>query len=363
MARIFICGDTGQTGLLDRVAAGLSAEAHDVVRGPPDQPGRLRRYTQAERAALLDDADLAVFTTRHECSRALLQGATRLRGVCYPVTGVETLDVAAASELGIIVGHGAVGENAIGMAEATLMLMLMLLYRVQDNIARLRSGDWRRAAPVSRQLAGKTIGLIGCGRIARELAARLAPFGVRMITCSPRTRPQDLPAGVAKVDLPTLMRESDVVTVLATLTDETRHMVGAAEFAMMKPDALLVNTGRGEIVDEPALIEALRDGRIAGAALDAFATEPLPADSPLRTLDRVILTPHCVGHTVEGIDAIEPALLENIRRILRGALPLICKNPMAEPAWRERLRRLSGATGGQSKGRGSASATPLKAEP
>jgi phosphoglycerate dehydrogenase-like enzyme len=110
---------------------------------------------------------------------------------------------------------------------------------------------------------------------------------------------------------------------------------------MMKREAWLVNTGRGEIVEEGALFEVLQARRIAGAALDAFATEPLPQDSPFRALDNVILTPHSVGHTVEGVGAIEPALLENIRRILLDQLPLICKNPQAEPAWRQRLHRLA----------------------
>ena len=311
MARIFIVGDTGQTALLDRTAAALEAEAHEVIRGPQDESGRLRCYSPAERAMLIDDADLAVFTTRHECSRVLMEGAKRLRGICYPVTGVETLDVAAASELGLIVGHGAVPENVVGMAEATLMLMLMLIYGVEGNIARMKSGAWRRPTPRARQLAGKTVGLIGFGRIAREVSARLRPFGVRILAFSPRARPEDLPHGVIKTDLPTLFRESDIVSVLATLTDETVIMVGAAELALMKPDALLVNTGRGAIVEEAALVAALRDKRIAGAALDAFAAEPLPADSPLRQLDNVILTPHCVGHTQESVAAIGPALLEN----------------------------------------------------
>ena len=341
MTRIFICGDTGQTALLDRTAAALAADGHAIRRGDPDTPGRLRRYDAAEIAELIAPADLAVFTTRHECSRAVLEGGPWLRGICYPVTGVETLDVQAATELGIIVGHGAVAENVTGMAEATLMLILMLLYAVESNIARLRDQAWRPATASARQLAGKTVGLVGCGRIARTLAGLLRPFGVRMLTYSPRTRPADLPAGVIKTDLPTLLRESDVIAVLATLSAETRHLLGAAELALMKPQAVLVNTGRGEIVDEAALAACLAQRRIHGAALDAFAEEPLPADSALRRLDNVILTPHCVGHTVEGVAALGPALLENVRRILRGEMPLICKNPQGEPAWRERLARLS----------------------
>jgi D-3-phosphoglycerate dehydrogenase len=117
-------------------------------------------------------------------------------------------------------------------------------------------------------------------------------------------------------------------------------MIDAEQLALMKPSAYLVNTGRGAVIDEAALVAALRARRIMGAALDTFEAEPLPGDSPLRALDNVILTPHCVGHTVEGFAELGPAMVENIERILAGELPLYCKNPEAEAAWRERLRRL-----------------------
>jgi D-3-phosphoglycerate dehydrogenase len=272
-----------------------------------------------------------------------MQAAPRLRGVCYPVIGIETLDLTAATELGLIVGHGATRGNVVGMAEATLMLLLMLFYDVQSNIALINRGAWRRPRPLARQLEGKTIGLIGFGRIARALAGRLAPFGVRILTYSPRARAEDLPPAVTKTALNTLLAESDAVCVLTGLTAETRHMIGPAELARMRPDAFLVNTGRGEIIDEVALFETLRDRRIAGAALDTFTVEPLPAASPLRGLDNVILTPHAVGHTIEGADEFIPVLAENIRRIAAGQMPLHCPNPRAEPAWRARLNRLETA--------------------
>jgi phosphoglycerate dehydrogenase-like enzyme len=216
----------------------------------------------------------------------------------------------------------------------------MLFYDVETNIARINAGVWRRAGHHGHQVEGKTIGLIGFGRIAREITSRLAPFGVRIITYSPRARPEDLPPGVEKVDLDTLLSTSDLVSVLTGLTPETRHMLDAGKLARMKPTAYLVNTGRGAVIDETALIELLRERRIAGAALDTFMVEPLPSDSPLLTLDNVILTPHCVGHTVEGWDEFGPALVENVERILAGELPLYCKNPEAEAAWRQRLARL-----------------------
>ncbi len=341
LAQVFICGDTGQVNLLNGVAALLRAEGIDVVRGPANELGRVKRYTWHEQQDWLSRADVAVFTVRHECSRALMEGASRLRGVCYPTIGVETLDLAAATELGIIVGHGATRGNVVGMAESTLMLMLMLFYDVRTNIATMSRGEWRGPRPVARQLEGKVVGIVGFGRIARALSERLAPFGVRVLAYSPRVRPEDLPPGVAKAELEAVLAQSDVLCLLAGLTAETRRMIGPAQLARMKPEAFLVNTGRGELVDEDALFEALRDRRIAGAALDTFAVEPLPSQSPLRGLENVILTPHTVGHTVEGADEFVPVLAENIRRILAGRLPLHCPNPQAEPAWRARLERMT----------------------
>jgi len=139
-----------------------------------------------------------------------------------------------------------------------------------------------------------------------------------------------------------LMSESDVICVMTTLTPKKYHMVNADMLALMKPSAYLVNTGRGALVDETALIETLKHKRIAGAALDAFETEPLPHDSPFRELDNVILTPHCVGHVKEVMDQFVTAMVENAERIMRGELPLHCKNPDVEPQWRARLNRING---------------------
>lgn len=338
--KIFICGDSSQGALLDDVAATLFARGHQIVRGPDDTPGQVRSYSAEERAAYMGDVDVAVFTVRHECARAMMADAQKLRGVCYPVIGVETLDLEAAAELGIIVGHGAVRGNVVGMAEANVMLMLMMLYDVTTNIARMQSGEWRRPRHHGHQLEGKTVGLIGFGRIAHAVTERLRPFNVRILTYSPRANSEELPFGVEKVSLEVLLAHSDVVSVLTGLTPETRNLLNGDRLAQMKPTAFLINTGRGAVVDEIALAQALRENRVAGAAIDTFAVEPLPADSPLRDLNNVILTPHCVGHTIEGEAEFAPAMVENIERILRAELPLHCKNPEVETAWRARLARL-----------------------
>jgi D-3-phosphoglycerate dehydrogenase len=142
-------------------------------------------------------------------------------------------------------------------------------------------------------------------------------------------------------DLDTLLRSSDVVAVLVSITPGSRGMLGERELALMKPSAYLVNTSRGEALDEGALYRALKEKRIAGAALDSFTVEPLPDDSPLRGLDNVILTPHMVGHTQDVFASFPLAAVENITRILAGEPPLYCKNPEIIPAWKQRLARLA----------------------
>jgi len=210
------------------------------------------------------------------------------------------------------------------MAEANVTLMAALRLSVR-----------------ARMMRGKTIGFIGFGRIARATLVRLANWNVRAIFFDPYvdrdTASHD--GAIPAADLAALLRASDVVSILVDLTAETHGMIGAAELAMMRRDAYLVNTARGAVVDEAALATAMREGTIAGAALDAFAAEPLAPDSPLRELDNVILTPHNIGHTLELQESFIPATYENVVRISRGDPPLYFKNPQVLSKWRERLAR------------------------
>jgi D-3-phosphoglycerate dehydrogenase len=182
-------------------------------------------------------------------------------------------------------------------------------------------------------LRSKTIGFVGLGRIGRETARLLAPWGVQMQYSARRDADlSDLPP-IARVDLDTLLRTSDIVSLHASLNAQTRGLIGAVKLRLMKKTAILVNTARGAIVDEAALYEALRDGAIAGAALDTFAVEPLPPDSPLRTLPNVVLTPHMIGHTVEAHHSLEVATRENLQRILSGEPPRYVVNSAVLPTW------------------------------
>ncbi len=290
----------------------------------------------------LGRAEVAALTPRHPFGRREIEAAPRLKGVVFPTIGVEALDLAAADEFGIAVGHGATPELVNSMAEANVLLFAALMLDLAGKETPLRERGWRDGSVRARMVAGRTIGFIGCGRIARATLARLAGWGVRALYYDPYVdQVPDIGVPLARVhDLAALLSASDIVTILAELTPETRHMIGAAQLRHMRPDAFLVNTGRGAIVDEAALCRALVERRIAGAALDAFASEPLAPDSELRRLDNVILTPHNIGHTREQQQSFIPATYQNIVRIARGEPPLYFKNPQVMAKWRARLGRI-----------------------
>lgn len=338
---VFVCRDHALEALLDEIAERLHAQGLRVRRGPASVPGIRLTYPRSDWSSLFGDVEVAMFSSRSVASRELMQASTRLHAIVNPTIGLETVDVDAASELGIIVGHGAVPENYFGMAEAAVMLMLNLRYQLRATEEVLRGTRVRPMAHADhvhgRMLRGCTVGLIGMGRIARAIVERLHPFGVRLVAAAPHSG-ADWPAHVRRLELPALMAQSDIVGVFASPNAGNRGLIGRTELALMQPHAYLVNVARGELVDEQALAEALRDRRIAGAALDVFQVEPLPDNSSLRTLDNVILTPHMVGHTREVFSALVPAALENIARVLRGELPLYCRNPEAYPQWLGRIR-------------------------
>ncbi len=321
---------------LDQVAARLLESAYRVWRpsslSPSDWSGEIER------------ADVIVLTPRTRFAAGEIAAARRLKGVVFPTIGVEALDLDAADAAGLAVANGATVEAIDSMAEANVMLMTALLLDLPGKVRALRDTGWRDGTVRAQMMRGKTIGFVGFGRIARATLARLANWGVRAQFYDPYVDPDaaaDLGATPA-TDLATLLRGSDIVNILVDLTPQTRGMIGAVELALMRRTAVLVNTARGAVVDEQALAHALADGALAGAALDAFATEPIAADSPLRRLENVILTPHNIGHTVELQESFIPATYENVVRIAAGEPPLYFKNPRVLAAWRRRLTRLPG---------------------
>jgi phosphoglycerate dehydrogenase-like enzyme len=279
----------------------------------------------------LSDADVLVAASSFACSRELMASANRLRGIVSPTTGIEGFDLAAATELGILVANGQTAENVEGMAEATILLMLAALYDLRGAEAVLRGNLPRPQQTSARMLGRKTVGMIGFGKIARAIAGRLAGWDVSIKAYTPR--PPANSGHVRFVGLDDLLRTSDVVCALAALNGESEGLLDADRLALLKHGAVLVNTARGAIIDEAALIELAQRRPDLRLALDAFTTEPLPPDSRLRDLPNAILTPQMIGHTSEAQAALPGACIDNVQRLLAGQVPRHVCNPEIIPRW------------------------------
>ena len=254
---------------------------------------------------------LCVMRERTPLPRAVLERLPRLKLVVSTGTRNAAIDVAAAAERGVAVAH--TGYTSAPTIEMTWALILAASrHVVAENLA-FRRGAWQQGVGVG--LAGKTLGVLGLGRVGGAVARVGAAFGMEVLTWSPNMTPERAAEGGATaVGKEDLLRRSDVLTIHMVLSPKTRGLLGADELALMKPSALLVNTSRGPLVDEAALVAALTSRRIAMAALDVFDTEPLPADHPLRSLENVLGTPHIgyvaddlyrvfYGDTVKAVDA------------------------------------------------------------
>ncbi len=329
---IVIVGWHSHDQMFDEIGADLQKAGHRTVRYP-------LRETFAAKADALKDADVLLCVGNCPVSRQAIEAAPRLRAIVSAVTGIDGFDMAAATERGVVVANAQTDENIIGMAESTVLMIVAALYDLNDAQDRLRRSLPRPDPLRTRQIRGKTIGFIGLGKIGREAARLLAPWGATMQYSARRDADLAGLPPMRRVGLDELLRTSDIVVVLASLNDETRGLLNAARLRLMKKTAVLVNMARGGIVDEPALIAALRDGTIAGAALDVFTVEPLPADSPLRTLTNVVLTPHMIGHTWEAHHSLEVATRDNLDRALAGREPRYVINPAVLPEWTKKWGR------------------------
>lgn len=341
-ATVFVGSDRVLGDTLDHAAAALGAAGCNVIRGHAEPPPHRTRYALSTARRYFEAASVLLISSRTIIDAAMLEVAPRLHAVVFASIGTDSIDLPAATDRGIIVANGATAENVESLAEATVMLIAALLLdlpRKQRQFA-LRFARARADELSARMVSGKTIGLIGFGRIARSVTRRLQGWGTEILAYD--RHPDETPvAGVRFVELDELLARSDVVSVHLPLTAETRGLLGAAEFARMKREACVINTSRGGIVDEAALAEALSAGRIAGAAIDVFETEPPPVDHPLRGLENVILTEHTVGCTRELFASLAPTAVENVMRVIQGRDPLHIRNPAALLRWRERFRRQS----------------------
>lgn len=272
-----------------------------------------------DRAGLLArvaGADALIVRNRTRVDREVLAAAPRLRAVGRLGVGLDNIDVAACDAAGIAV-YPATGANSLAVAEYVVATAMVLLRGAYLSSSEVAAGQWPRARmSQGREASGKTLGLVGFGGIGRMTAKLAQGLGMRVLAHDPML-PPDAPAwseaGVGRRELDALFGEVDVLSLHVPLTESTRGLVDAARLARMKPDAILVNTARGGVVDETALAAALRSGKLGGAALDVFDDEPLRAGSPLAGAPNLILTPHIGGVTRESNERVSSLIAERIR--------------------------------------------------
>jgi D-3-phosphoglycerate dehydrogenase len=256
--------------------------------------------TIPELTQALTEVDAVIVRSAAKIPREALALTTRLKVIGRAGVGVDTIDVPAATEHGIAVLNAPAG-NTISAAELTMALMLSVARRVAVADRSMKAGAWDRAKFGGSELYGKTLGLVGAGRIGSEVAIRARAFGMRIVIFDPYLHPDRAEAlGAELAPLDEVLQRADVLSAHVPLTPTTTGLIGTAQFAMMKPTAVVLNVARGEIYDETALIAALRDGTIAGAGIDVYNQEPLPADHPLRSLENAVLTPHLGASTEEA---------------------------------------------------------------
>lgn len=297
----------------DKLAAG---GLNELSRVPGIEVMQLAGKPRAELEAALAGAHALIVRSETRVTAELLHRAPLLRVIARAGIGVDTIDVTAATRRGIAVMN-APGANTVSAAEHAMGLLLSLVRHIPWAAESMRRGEWDRKKYEGTELRGKTIGVVGLGRIGGHVAGLAKAFGMTVIAHDPYLPPERAAELQVKLlPLDQLLKQADVVTLHVALTDQTRHLINAERLATMKSTAVLINTARGELVDEQALAEAITAKRIAGAAIDVFATEPLPAESPLRKLDRVILTPHLAASTAEAQDRVSQEICGAVRDAL-----------------------------------------------
>ena len=273
--------------------------------------------------ALAEDAEGILFR-RGNITAEMIRRFRHAKGIVRYGIGIDNVDLAAATAAGIIVGH----VPAYCIDEVSTHAIAMLLASVRKLVPmqeRMRRGEWdvHRVDPVYR-LAGKTLGIVGFGKLGKAVARKLAGWELRLLAADPFAEPAH---GVELVDLATLCRESDFISLHAPLLPETRHMISHKQFGLMKPGVILVNTARGPVLDTKALLAALDSGKVAQAALDVFEEEPLPANSPLRSHPKILLTDHMAWCSEESQAELQRSAAEEIATICTGRLPGSMANP------------------------------------
>jgi phosphoglycerate dehydrogenase-like enzyme len=301
-----------------------------------------RLYSLEVAPAHIRGAD-GLIVLRPRVTRATFaDGATDLVVIGRSGAGYDKIDLAACTEHGVAVFNAPAALNH-STASAALLFMLALAKRLIDQERIVRHAHWdQQPVVIGSEIQGRTLGIIGLGHSGLELARLVGPFSMRVLAYSPHANAAAARAlGVQFTSLDQLLRESDFVSLHCRLTPETRRLIGRDQLALLKPTAFLINVARGELVDQAALVAALRAGKIAGAGLDVFEVEPLPWDDPLISLDNVILTPHWLASTRDVWQATAKAMCDGMLRAARGERPENVVNPevFAEASFQRKLAR------------------------
>lgn len=306
--KIFVADDVSAAGLEPLRVAGFTVEKRTGLK-----PDELRE--------VLGDYDGLIVRSETKVTSGLMDAATRLRVIGRAGVGVDNIDVGAATSRGIVVMNAPDG-NTITTAEHTIALLISLARRVPQANTSLRAGRWERKRFIGVELQGKTLGIVGLGRIGRVVAGRARAFGMNIVAHDPFVAPEqarDLELEIVPLD--EVFARADFLTVHTPLTAETRGIVGSQAFSKMKRGVRIINCARGGLVDERALLAAIKEGIVAGAALDVFEQEPPPGDHPLLALDEVVATPHLGASTTEAQEGVALTVAEQMRDyLLTGAL-------------------------------------------
>ncbi len=267
---------------------------------------------------IIKDYDALIVRSATKVTRDIIESASKLKAIGRAGVGLDNVDLEAATQKGIIVMNTPAG-NTISTAEHTMSMILALSRNIAQANASTKKGEWKRSKFMGVELYGKTLGIVGLGRIGTEVAKRAASFGMKVLAFDPflsREAAENL--GIEAVELKDLFHQADYITVHTPLTDETKHMISTNEFALMKKGVRLINCARGGIIDEAALINAIKEGNVAGAAMDVFEKEPLAPESELLKLDNVVITPHLGASTEEAQVNVAVEVAEIIRDCLLG---------------------------------------------
>lgn len=304
-----------QVGIFSNVFSILEKEGCEVVKAS------YPHLKEKDLLKIIPDID-AIIAGSDELTLKVIQAADKLKVISRYGTGMDSVDVEAATKKRVVVTYA---PNYNGVADLTVGLMLCLARRICESNTLVRARGWKRM--IGLDLWQKTLGVIGAGRIGRAVIKRAKGFEMKVLAydiCKDEKIAEEL--GFEYASLERLLKESDFVTIHVPLTDKTKGLIGEKEIRLMKSSAYLINAARGGIVDEEALYQALKEKRLAGAALDAHTQEPPSDESPLLRLDNVIVTPHIGGDSQETLKNMDLVAAENILRVLKGQEPLYALN-------------------------------------